>query len=189
MADDGGGGGGGGGGVGKINRETTARRASAAFVAGVYATAGARGADKMEDRHVVHRCLFGESDTHVVAVFDGHRGCEAAEFCAEHIVPALEARLGRRKKEHEHASGGDEEEIRAALVSVFEALDESFTQKWKARCVVDADDDADADADANANVASHKTCEGNVRFPGCCAVVVLCCGDTLVVANAVRVTW
>lgn len=42
--------------------------------AGVFSTCGARGPDKMEDRHVVVRNLNGIEGAHLVGVFDGGEG-------------------------------------------------------------------------------------------------------------------
>jgi hypothetical protein len=39
--------------------------------AGVFSTCGARGPDKMEDRHVVVRALNDIEGAHLVGVFDG----------------------------------------------------------------------------------------------------------------------
>ena len=39
--------------------------------AGVFSTCGARGPDKMEDRHVVARNINGIEGAHLVGVFDG----------------------------------------------------------------------------------------------------------------------
>lgn len=47
---------------------------------GSFEMAGRRGEDRMEDCHVVMSPCPGASDTHLVGLFDGHRGKEAAEF-------------------------------------------------------------------------------------------------------------
>lgn len=58
--------------------------------AGSFATAGRRGEDRMEDRHIlVSPVADAEPASHLFAVFDGHRGAEAAHFAAA----ALEDRL------------------------------------------------------------------------------------------------
>ena len=63
---------------------------------GSFATAGARGEDRMEDRHVVWSPVDPAfPDGHVLAVFDGHRGPEAADFAAQ----SLQATLARTAAE------------------------------------------------------------------------------------------
>ncbi len=52
---------------------------------GADASAGKRGGDRMEDRHVM-RCSGGAC---VAAVFDGHNGDGAAEFCSAELLPEL----------------------------------------------------------------------------------------------------
>lgn len=63
------------------------------LTAGAFATAGLRGEDRMEDRHVIQEGLASCSSCHLLAVFDGHRGPEAAEFAAQHIVQQLQERM------------------------------------------------------------------------------------------------
>ena len=60
------------------------------MTAGAFATAGLRGEDRMEDRHVIKEGLASCSGCHLLAVFDGHRGSEAAEFAAQHSVQQLQ---------------------------------------------------------------------------------------------------
>ena len=57
--------------------------------AGSYATAGLRGEDQMEDRHVIVEHLGGDAATTLLAVFDGHRGAAAADFAAHSLVSSL----------------------------------------------------------------------------------------------------
>ena len=61
--------------------------------AGAFATAGLRGEDRMEDRHVIQEGLASCSGCHLLAVFDGHRGSDAAEYAAQHIVQQLQETL------------------------------------------------------------------------------------------------
>lgn len=56
---------------------------------GSFETAGNRGEDRMEDRHVLAECLGGHEDIHMIAIFDGHRGSEMAEFAQRHMLPSL----------------------------------------------------------------------------------------------------
>lgn len=69
-------------------------------VAGVFETAGARGEDRMEDRHIlVCPQSVGLSDRSVtsptlLAVFDGHRGASTAEFARRHFEEHLSCQAG-----------------------------------------------------------------------------------------------
>lgn len=88
------------------------------MTAGSYETAGTRGVDKMEDRHIVAKHAGGgEGGPMLLGVFDGHRGHEAAEFMAEH----LESQLGLAWAS---CSGPGE-----ALRTAFLAVDSSFVQQ------------------------------------------------------------
>lgn len=60
------------------------------LVLGSFATAGARGEDRMEDRCLVVRRLFGLANCTLAAVFDGHRGADAAEYLASNLERHLE---------------------------------------------------------------------------------------------------
>ena len=60
------------------------------LTAGAFATAGQRGEDRMEDRHVIKDGLASCSNCHLLAVFDGHRGSEAAQYAAQHVVQQLQ---------------------------------------------------------------------------------------------------
>lgn len=85
----------------------------ATVTAGAYATAGKRGADKMEDRHVVLRSAGAATGgPTVLGVFDGHRGHEAAEFMAAR----LEEELGRQWG----AAGSPADALRATFINIDE---------------------------------------------------------------------
>lgn len=72
----------------------------------MFETAGARGEDRMEDRHLLVCPQSVESgiavtspDTAVtgptlLAVFDGHRGASAAEFARQHFEEQLSCQVG-----------------------------------------------------------------------------------------------
>ncbi|KAK9828917.1 hypothetical protein WJX72_002777 [[Myrmecia] bisecta] len=62
---------------------------AAAITPGVFATAGLRGSDRMEDRHVIASPLGSSTEGHLLAVFDGHRGAEAAEYAAGSVLQHL----------------------------------------------------------------------------------------------------
>jgi serine/threonine protein phosphatase PrpC len=84
--------------------------------AAVLATAGARGVDKMEDRHLVLSPLPGAPPhAHLFVVFDGHRGAEAAEFAAASLARALAA-----------AWGAPDAQPQASLAKAFVAVDAAF---------------------------------------------------------------
>lgn len=57
--------------------------------AGVFETAGGRGADQMEDRHVMQVPLYGLPASALLAIFDGHRGPQAAQYAADYFLPTL----------------------------------------------------------------------------------------------------
>ena len=80
--------------------------------ASVEATAGARGADRMEDRHV----LQTRGDFCVAAVLDGHNGDACADHCAGRLRGARR-RLGGGRRRRRAA---------AALRAAFPALHASF---------------------------------------------------------------
>ena len=81
--------------------------------AGVFATAGLRGEDRMEDRHVIQEEAGLGGSCHLLAVFDGHRGPEAAEYAAQHAVQQLQGSMA--------AAPPDQ-----ALCDTFVSLDRSF---------------------------------------------------------------
>lgn len=81
--------------------------------AGAFATAGLRGADRMEDTHVIDQDMCGDADLHLLAVFDGHRGPQAAQYAAQHIASTLVEQLQQQ---------GPAE----ALSTSFVSLDEAF---------------------------------------------------------------
>lgn len=128
--------------------------------AGVFSTCGARGADKMEDRHVVCNGIEGIEGAHLLGVFDGHRGAECADFASRNIAAALASTW------HAHDDPGE------ALKEAFVAVDAAF---------VDAFEGA-----SRGDEASAQKSGGGIgrRFPGCTACVALVLGDAAYVANA-----
>lgn len=118
----------------------------------------------MEDRHLfLHRGPGAGPSTssalapsaHVFGVFDGHRGAEAADFCARHFAAALQSRW---------AEPGATPE--GALRGAFRAVDGAFR----------AADESRRREDAQRGKAA--------RFPGCTAALAVVWGDCLWVANA-----
>ena len=67
----------------------------------------------MEDRHVIKEGLASCSGCHLLAVFDGHRGSEAADYAAQHVVRQLQETMA--------ASSPAE-----ALADTFVSLDKQF---------------------------------------------------------------
>jgi serine/threonine protein phosphatase PrpC len=67
---------------------------------GSFATPGSRGADRMEDRHTL-ACPMERScpEAHLMAVFDGHRGAEAAQFAADNLEDKLRDAWGATSAE------------------------------------------------------------------------------------------
>lgn len=119
--------------------------------------AGIGPRDSMEDRHVVIHSLGGQEANHLAAVFDGHRGHEAADFAASHLPRALQ--LASTHQAH----GG----VQAALEEAFTSVDTAFLNEWQ--------------ADVSARAA--RGC-GTQRFPGCTALAAVIAGGRLFVANA-----
>lgn len=117
----------------------------------------------MEDRHLLvtsMRTLAGTSATcHLTAVFDGHRGHEAAQHAADTIAAHVtEAWAGSETPAH-------------VLKVAFHACDAGFTAaqdaEWKARVQ-----------------RMGPAAAGRRRYPGCTALALLQVGSMLVVANA-----
>jgi len=71
---------------------TASTTAAAAASIGSFATAGARGEDRMEDRCTVIRSLFGLQHVSLAAVYDGHRGAACSEYLASNLERHLENR-------------------------------------------------------------------------------------------------
>ena len=136
-----------------------AAAAAAEFSAGVFSTPGARGADKMEDRHVIVRHLGGHAHAHLMAVFDGHRGHEAAEFAKAHVESAIRSEWG--------AHGDD---VASALSAAVVKLDVAFCARFEAMKAKE--------------LSASKSAQQSARNPGCTAIVALLWGDRLCVANA-----
>ena len=155
------------------------------FRAGVFSACGARGPDKMEDRHVLASDVGGVRGAHLACVFDGHRGFECAEFCRRNFEKALVSLW------HECATPEE------ALTRTFAALDEAFVDAFERtkrgtrangdRSVTETDDvrnDGD-DVQTTSNVSNvRRGAKSLERFPGCTAIAALRWGARVYVANA-----
>ena len=124
------------------------------FRAGVFSACGARGPDKMEDRHLLVSDVGGVRGAHLACVFDGHRGFECAEFCRRNFEKALVSVW------HECATPEE------ALTRAFAALDEAFVDAFERTKVF------------------SETSKEKERFPGCTAIVAMRWGERVYVANA-----
>ena len=85
---------------------------------GAEASAGKRGDDRMEDRHVLRQA----GGACVAAVFDGHNGDGAAEFCAAELLPELLRAL----RPMDVAGIGRAAALDTALSRAFVGLNERF---------------------------------------------------------------
>lgn len=134
------------------------------FRAGVFSACGARGPDKMEDRHVLASDVGGVRGAHLACVFDGHRGFECAEFCRLNFEEALVSVW------HECATPEE------ALTRTFESLDEAFLDAFERTKSKAFETDGREDAGRRRGTSE--------RFPGCTAIAALRWGARVYVANA-----
>ena len=136
--------------------------------AGVFSTCGARGADKMEDRHVVCNALEGLRGAHLIGVFDGHRGAECADFASRNIAAALTSTW------HAHGDPGE------ALKEAFTAVDAAFVDAFE------RDGREGGHPGGSSSGEASRAAAGGIgrRYPGCTACVALVLGDVAYVANA-----
>ena len=194
-----------GAGAGGVQLNSALGRAAAASAppAGMELVAGAFGAigprDSMEDRQLLRPCLGGDAGVHLLGVFDGHRGAEAAAFTAAALPRALQlaslrqaARSGGAAAAAYAAPGGCEPAIgaspaAAALRDAFLDVDAAFRAEWTA-----------AQQGSGGSVASVSSGQGSAglsyaggaprgaagRFPGCTALAAVIAGGRLLVANA-----
>ena len=73
----------------------------------------------MEDRHIVVPALGGHAHAHLFAVFDGHRGHEAAEFAMSHVERAVRSEWGRARRRRGKSAHGGDDEIRRRVSRAF----------------------------------------------------------------------
>eukprot|EP00123_Amoebidium_parasiticum_P004167 comp15452_c0_seq1/m.12419 comp15452_c0_seq1/g.12419 ORF comp15452_c0_seq1/g.12419 comp15452_c0_seq1/m.12419 type:complete len:652 (-) comp15452_c0_seq1:103-2058(-) len=86
---------------------------------GDFADPASRGADRMEDRHFVLSPWNGNPDLHLIGIFDGHGGDEAAEFALKEIPRRLWAALGKGLSPED------------ALTEAFETTDRAFLSTYR----------------------------------------------------------
>ena len=144
---------------------------------GAFATAGARGNDKMEDRHKIIMNFGGLSQCAVLAVFDGHRGFECAEFCADNLQDAILSEWGyllnTADDNNNNNTNNNDNEIDEMLERVFLKLHEHFKKYWTEK----------ERKDMNKSTATSEKSKKK-RFPGCTATVCFFWGNDVYVANA-----
>jgi serine/threonine protein phosphatase PrpC len=150
--------------------------AAAAVESGAFGALGPR--ESMEDRHVVVQGLGGDARVTLAAVFDGHRGHEAAAYAAAQLPRNLllssvlegssssgnAAVVGAASK---HPSADDITGAARALKRSFLATDAAFWQEWQ--------------AEMHAHATAGQYTE---RYPGCTALAAVLAGSQLFVANA-----
>jgi serine/threonine protein phosphatase PrpC len=95
---------------------------AAALKVGWEASSGRRGSDRMEDRTVA----CAGPGVSLAAVFDGHNGDAAAEYCRVHIAPVVEARCAAAAADVAAGKTTTVNAASAALQSAFVSLNEGF---------------------------------------------------------------
>lgn len=129
-----------------------------AMVCGEYADAGMRGAQCMEDRHVVAVPLRGLQRANLLAVFDGHRGASAADTAAATLPDAL--------RQVWAGSSGPEAALAAALAVCERRILAEGEAAWMDR------------------VARMGTAAAGTRpWPGCTALAAVQIADMMAFAN------
>lgn len=172
------------------------------LLAGSFTAIGPR--ESNEDRQLLRASLGGDAGVHLLGVFDGHRGHEAAAFAAAQLPRALQlASLRRAVRE-----GGDAPKAyttgsqpalgrspaAGALKDAFVELDGAFRSEWTAQQQGSGGSVASVSSSASAGFsyastganpgpgAGGKSAAG--RFPGCTALAAVIAGGRLLVANA-----
>ena len=135
--------------------------------AGLFSTCGARGPDKMEDRHLMCFPICADiANVHLMGVFDGHRGQEASHIASLALRDVLLRNLSDSSGNLEEGSSLGATELESALGKAFEDVDTLF------------------EAQQNRLYTTGEK-RGDVRkYPGCTAAAALVCGSHLLVANA-----
>ncbi|GAX74889.1 hypothetical protein CEUSTIGMA_g2335.t1 [Chlamydomonas eustigma] len=117
--------------------------------------------DQMEDRNIVNPTwglTFNppHHNIHLFAVFDGHRGSDAAEYCRTQLPEAL-ARVSLSSPS-----------IGVALKRAFKEMEEGYKIVWQSQC-------------ERMKREGKRSCD---VYPGCTALVALIVGNQLFIANA-----
>jgi serine/threonine protein phosphatase PrpC len=194
-------------------------RAAAATAApeGMQLLAGAFGAigprESMEDRQLIRANLGGDSNVHLVGVFDGHRGHEAAAFAAAQLPRALQLASLRQAMRDGSAPGSSSgggaaysgygpapaigsSPAAAALKEAFVDVDGAFRAEWQAQqqgssgsvaSVSSGFSSGGVGVGGGGGFASGMQGGGvgsKSRFPGCTALAAVIAGGRLLVANA-----
>jgi len=110
----------------------------------------------------------------LLGVFDGHRGHQAAHFCATHLEATVRACLLGS-----HSAGSPA----AALSRAFMLLEEGYAQLWR-ETYPQPQLLQHAQAQGSAAPAASRAATLGVAYPGCTALAALVVEGTLVVANA-----
>jgi serine/threonine protein phosphatase PrpC len=152
----------------------SAAAAAAAVESGAFGALGPR--ESMEDRHVVVQGLGGDARVTLAAVFDGHRGHEAAAYAAAQLprnlllASVLEGSSSSpavQVASSEQPAADDSTGAALALKRSFLATDAVFWQEWQ--------------AEMHAHATAGQYTE---RYPGCTALAAVLAGSQLFVANA-----
>ena len=134
--------------------------------AGAYEDAGMRGRDRMEDRHIVACPLAGTAGATLLAVFDGHRGAEAAEFVAANLPRHVRSAWAPQRTQEGVPCSSAQEVLQHALSQCEAELAVKESEKWRAL-----------------QQLFGSAADSKRSFPGTAAVAVLLVGDVLAWAN------
>eukprot|EP00958_Prasinococcus_capsulatus_P001675 scaffold148_cov371-Prasinococcus_capsulatus_cf.AAC.19 len=134
---------------------------------GLFRTCGARGPDKMEDRHLMCFPLCETApDVHLMGVFDGHRGQEASHLTSLVLRDLLLRNLSHASGRLENGGVLDDADVDEALIKSFLDADVLFKGQQE-------------------RLYTTGGRRGEARkYPGCTAAAGLVCGNKLFVANA-----
>ncbi|GBF88929.1 hypothetical protein Rsub_01428 [Raphidocelis subcapitata] len=162
------------------------------LLAGAFGAIGPR--ESMEDRQLIRGALGGDDAVQLVAVFDGHRGHEAAAFAASALPRALQlASLraavrdgGRARVPVGPAPVIGKSPAAAALRDAFCDVDAAFRGEWAQQLGSGGSVVSGASATSGlsyAPVAGGGSGSGG-RNPGCTALAAVIAGGRLLVGNA-----
>lgn len=195
-----------------LNSALSRAAAATAPPQGMQLLAGAFGAigprESMEDRQLIRANLGGDSNVHLVGVFDGHRGHEAAAFAAAQLPRALQLaslRQAMRDGSAPDAAGAPSSSggayggcgpapaigaspAAAALRGAFVDVDGAFRAEWQQQQQGSGGSVVSVGSNVS-NVSAGLNYGGgganpSGRFPGCTALTAVIAGGRLLVANA-----